>query len=322
MRRASRQAVEAFFGQTLVGEFELIDFLGAGSHADVFLARQRSVQGRRVAVKLLSYLYLSLPEADGRRAAVAMAREAELLGALHSPCFVTIYSTGVAPDRRPFIAMELAEGPTLSQFVASRPPYGEVVVALRQWAEGLAELHARGWVHRDVTPANCVVGESILHSVRVLTYDLGTATALTERPDRFTVGWDKERPPGTPAYMAPEQAQGAPVDGRADQFALAAIAYEWLTGARPIVNDAGRVASALDYLRGDGALPHRPLSALRPDLPPQVGEVVERALARDPQRRYPDIRQFVDDLGLTLAGAEPTRSSASVWGWLRGRLRR
>ena len=306
MRRVSRQAVQAQFGHVLAGEFEIIDFLGSGSHAEVFLARQRSVSGRRVAVKMLSTLYLSLPESDGRRAAAAMMREADLLGAMHSPCFVHIYSTGAANDGRPFIAMELAEGPTLTEVMAAKPPrhYHDIIAVFRQWAEGLAELHARGWVHRDVTPNNCVVGESILHSVRVLTYDMGTATPLTERPDRFGVGWEKDRPPGTPAYMAPEQAAGNAIDGRADQFSLASIAYEWLTGQRTQPHDVQRVAPVLEYLRSDAPLPAKPLHALRKDLPKDVAAAIHQGLHRDPAKRFADIRDFVEALATSLEGMD------------------
>ena len=299
IRRASRPAVEAQIGQIIDGDFEIIDSLGAGSHADVFLARQRSVGGRRLAIKMLSYLYLSLPEADGRRAAAAMLKEAELLGHLQSPCFVKVYRTGFATDRRPYIALELAEGPTLAQVFAFKPAWEphHMLTVLRQWADGLAELHARGWVHRDVTPANCIVGESILHGVRVLTYDLGTATALTERPDRFAVGWLKEHPPGTTAYMAPEQALGNTVDTRADQFALACIAYEWLTGARAVPADASRANQVLEYLRSDSPIAKVPVSEFRKGFPRAVDDVFAQALHRDPARRFSEIRQFINALG-------------------------
>ena len=251
---------------------------------------------------MLSTHYLSLPESDGRRATAALKREADLLGALHSPCFVQIYSTGLAADGRPFIAMELAEGPTLAQVMVAKPPmhYQDIIFVFRQWGEGLAELHARGWVHRDVTPNNCVIGESILHSVRVLTYDLGTATPLAERPDRFGVGWEKERPPGTPAYMAPEQAAGHAVDGRIDQFSLASIAYEWLTGHRAVPSDSQRASQVLEYLRGTEPIPHKPLHTLRRDLPSEVVTAVHRALQRDPAQRFDDIRAFVEALAIGL----------------------
>ncbi|MBM4342863.1 MAG: serine/threonine protein kinase [Deltaproteobacteria bacterium] len=322
IRRASRPAVEALFGQVVDGEFEILDTLGAGSHADVFLARQRSVGGRRLAIKMLSYLYLSLPEADGRRAAAAMLREAELLGHLQSPCFVKVYRTGSLPDRRPYIAMELAEGPTLQQVMASKPSWepAQMVAVLRQWAEGLAELHARGWVHRDVTPANCVVGESINHGMRVQTYDLGTASALAGRPDRFAVGWEKERPPGTPAYMSPEQALGQVVDARADQFALALIAFEWLAGARAIPADASRASVVLDYLRGDGPIPHQPLRTFRSEMPRAVDDVFARALHRDPAHRYADTRGFVNELANHLPGTRSVFTDPSLFGRLLGRL--
>jgi serine/threonine protein kinase len=290
-----RAEVDPLVGTVLDGDFEVVQLIGSGSHADVYQSRQKSVGQRVVALKVLSRLYLGLPEGDRRRAATMLQREGELLGGLHSSCFVDVYRAGTLADGRPYIAIEYAEGPTLSHLLqgSQRLDLDALVELLHQWADGLAELHERGWIHRDVTPANAVIATTAQGIQRLMTYDLGTATQRTERADRFRVGHDKDRPPGTPAYMSPEQAAGAVIDGRSDQFALASIAYEALAGTRAVVVNASGLMPLLEYLRGTGPIPTQPLHTLRDDLPPEVEAVLLRALDRDPARRYADVRSFV-----------------------------
>jgi serine/threonine-protein kinase len=142
---------------------------------------------------------------------------------------------------------------------------------------------------------------------------LGTATQVQEKADRFRIGWDKENPAGTPAYMAPEQARGDTVDGRADQYSLGCIAYELLTGQRPLGNQGVRAAEVLEFLRSDRPIPHQPLGNLRADLPAEVEAAVHRALARSPDQRHGNIRQF----GQSLAQALHVGSAPGQTWWSR-----
>ena len=299
-------------GTVIDGDFEVVRLLGGGSHADVYQASQRSVGNRTVALKILSRLYLGLNESDVRRAAASLLGEADLLGGLHAACFVDVYRTGVLADKRPYIALEFAEGKTLASLTAEgeRLPLAQVVDLLHQWAEGLAELHARGWVHRDLTPANVAVSETVFGTQRIQTYDFGTATQISSRADRHRVGYDRDRPAGTPAYMSPEQAAGGVVDGRSDQYALAAIAYELLTGLRPLVVETQGAAAQLDALRGTAPIPSKPLGPLRPDLPKAVEQAIHTALDRDPDRRHASVQRFVQVLERAARGvveAAPSR---------------
>lgn len=302
-RRTSRVDIDPLLGCVIDGDFEVVRLIGTGSHADVYLARQRSVGQRTVAVKVLGRLFQQLSEGDRRRGVQTLQREGDLLGGLHAACFVDVYRAGMVQEGRPYIALEFAEGKTLVQVAREKPALDQVVDLLHQWAEGLAELHERGWVHRDVTPANAVVAETVFGTQRLMTYDLGTATQATGRPDRFRAGWERERPPGTAAYMSPEQAAGAVVDGRSDQFALAAIGFEALAGVRHIMVPTPGLPALLEYLRSGGEIPVESLHALRPDLPPAVGDVLHRALSREPERRFPDVRQFAEALVQAAHGA-------------------
>ena len=294
-RRSSRSGLDQMVGQLVDGEFEIVKAIGTGSHADVYLARQRSLGNREVALKVLSRLYLTLPEPDFRRAAQALQREGQLLGELHAGCFVDVYRAGILADQRPYIALEHVAGKMLSEVPdPARPPEPEMIIdLLHQWADGLAELHARGWVHRDVTPRNAMIEVTSFGTRRLMTYDFGTATQITGRPDRFRTGWDRDRPAGTATYMSPEQASGGVVDGHSDQFALGAIAYELLCGARAVRAEGTSAAAVLNYLRGQGPIPVQPLAELRPDLPAAVCNVVHAALDRNPERRFDDVEGFV-----------------------------
>jgi len=308
-----RASVAAATGTVLGGDYELVALLGSGSHADVFSARQLSAGQGLVAVKVLSPLYLSLPEGDFRKAAAGLRREGELLASLTSPCFVRIVGAGEAPDRRPYVAMELAEGPTLGAWLQSgERPLRQVAEVIRQWAHGLGEMHRLGWVHRDVSPANSVVMARGPYGSQLRSYDLGTATQVSDRPDRFRVGFDRDRPAGTPAYMSPEQATGGVVTGRADQFSLAAIAYEALAGRRVVPAESTRAAQVLAFLRGSEAIPAVPLAELRPDLPDTVSQVVDRALQRDPGLRFATVEAFANALAEALATTQ-VNGAASLW---------
>ncbi len=293
-RRAESDPV---IGTVIDGDFHVDSLIGVGSHADVFAGHQRSVGDRPVAIKILSRPYLNLREPDFRRASQALLREGELLGMLHASCFVDVYRTGILADERPYLAMEYAEGDTLATLAVEQSPLPVALVIDigLQAAEGLAELHQLGFVHRDVTPANLIVCRSALGHVRLKNYDFGTVTKMSPRADRYRVGYDPEHPLGTPAYMSPEQAQAGVIDGRSDQFALASVLFELLVGYRPVQVEATGPRAVLDHLRSNGPIPVQPLVASA-DVPTPVVDAVLKALSRDPGARFDVIDDFAKQL--------------------------
>jgi eukaryotic-like serine/threonine-protein kinase len=284
MTSSRRDVVSALQVGTLVaGKYRIADegVLGTGGMGTVVAATDVQV-GRKVALKFLK------PEASGSDEAVArFVREARAAACLRSEHAVRIIEAGT-DGGVPFIAMERLEGADLGRFTAARGgslPPSEAVGYLLQAAEALAEAHAQGIVHRDLTPANLFVARRPDGTPLVKVLDFGIsklsaeATSISLRLTRATVLV------GTPAYMAPEQMVGAAdVDGRADIWSLGVILYELLSGKPPF-----QAPSFIELCLKVTNEPHLPLARARAGLPPGLCAVVERCLMKAPARRFPDI---------------------------------
>jgi eukaryotic-like serine/threonine-protein kinase len=272
--------------------------LARGGMGEVYRAIDDTL-GREVAVKVLAERYAQDESVRNRftREALAAAR---LSG---EPNTVTIFDVGEWNDR-PFIVMELLGGRSLEEVVlrdgALEP--GRALAWLEEAARALDAAHARGVVHRDVKPANLLLdGEGHVH---VADFGIATAAGL----DSFT------RPGtvlGTAGYLAPEQAQGERATPATDRYALAVVAFELLTGSRPFEADSP-TAEASAHVHA----PIPSISRRRPDLPPELDGCFDRALAKDPGKRFESCGAFVHalrdaldrDAGATrvMASTEPT----------------
>jgi hypothetical protein len=216
-------------------------------------------------------------------------REAQAAGALDHPAIVTIYDADEDPAAgTPFIAMEYVPGRTLRDLLQKegRLAPERAVAMIGDVAEALHVAHSAGVVHRDIKPANILVRETD-GAVKIADFGVArlAASDLTQSGASL----------GSPAYMAPEQIRGGAVDGRSDLFALAAIFYESLAGRRPF---DGEDLSALAY-----AVVHQnvvPISRLVPGATGGLDRFFERALAKDPEDRFPDGRAFAEALRKTL----------------------
>ncbi|MDQ3697644.1 MAG: protein kinase [Gemmatimonadota bacterium] len=276
--------------------------IGRGGMAIVYRATDVRLR-RRVAVKVL-------PPELAYRADVRtrFLREAETAAQLNHPNIVPIYSV----DERAgivFFVMTLVDGETVGQRLAreGRLPAAEALRITRDVADALLYAHRRGVVHRDIKPDNILLDRT---EGRVLVTDFGIARAA-EADSRLTVTGVAV---GTPAYMSPEQAMGArDVDGRSDQYALGVVAYQMLAGRTPF--EAANTPAML--MKHVGERP-RPVAELRPDAPPALAAAVMRALAKQPEHRWPDAGAFRDALagGTAGGGAEmvPAAESAAVPG--------
>src|SRR5215470_16657733 len=212
-----------------VGPYEIVSSLGAGGMGEVYRARDTRL-AREAAVKVLPGELAGDAERLGR-----FEREARSASALNHPNIITIYEVGSA-DSVSYIAMELVEGRTLREILASGPmPVRRLLPVAAQIADGLAKAHEAGIVHRDLKPENVMVNKDGF--VKIL--DFGLAKLATPANDGnsqlATLAGPGTRPGmvlGTVGYMSPEQASGEAIDFRSDQFSLGSILYEMATGKR------------------------------------------------------------------------------------------
>jgi predicted Ser/Thr protein kinase len=274
-------------GKILDGRYRLLRRLGAGGMGTVFLAEDERL-GRRVAVKRL---HADSPEETARR----FEREARLGAMLNHPNLVSVYDT-FSDGEDVLIVMEYVDGSTLAEELRrdalDRPRALEV---LRGVAAALDHAHAQGVVHRDVKPANILLGPGGV----VKLADLGIATAAEQthitRPGTML---------GSPSYMAPEQIDGRPVTPAVDVYALAAVAFEALGGrkARPggtPLEIAHRVVSE----------PPPDVREAWPDAPPGVAEVLKAGMAPDPADRPATCGELLRRLDEAIRADEPTAAT-------------
>jgi hypothetical protein len=247
---------------------------------------------RSVAVKVLAPHLVWEKESVER-----FVREARSAAKLKHPGIVTIYDVGQEGGWYYFV-MEYLEGEMLTAVIEQRGPLppDEAVRILRPLADALDYAHHRGLVHRDIKPGNVHIG---LEEHVTLT-DFGIARAAQE--SRLTATGTIV---GTPEYMSPEQVRGLTADARSDQYSLAVVAYEMLSGRVPFEAD-----STLALLHMVAYEPPPPIHEVRADLPVGVQTVLARALAKQPGDRYATAREFVDALERAMAGEEVAESLA------------
>ncbi|MCA9664601.1 MAG: protein kinase [Myxococcales bacterium] len=272
-------------GRVIDGRYELERRIGVGGMGEVWRAKHLRLP-QHVAVKVLKHAGQQPPESLLR-----FRREAEVASKLAHPHIIRALDWGELDDGVPYLVLELLTGMSLREALDGRPmPVARAVDVARQVASGLSAAHREGIVHRDLKPENvylCDDGTGEWH-IKLLDFGISkmhtAATALTREHAVF----------GTPHYMAPEQADGhsGDVDARADQYALAVITYEMLTGGPPF-RDETRPLQLL-YKVVHEAPPA--LGSLRPDLPAALVQVVERAMAKEPGARYETVNDFANDL--------------------------
>ncbi len=261
-----------------IGRYEILDELGRGAMGVVYRARDPSI-GRLIAIKTIRLRELSDP-VESERLRERLRREAHSAGILSHPGIVVVYDVGQEGDLA-YIAMELVAGRSLESLLADRQPPSQQMILniLRQTAAALDYAHKKGIVHRDIKPANILISEDGIVKIT----DFGVAKISSSH--QLTVAGTVL---GTPNYMSPEQIEGKPVDGRADQFALGVIAYEMLTGKKPFTGE--QLTAVLYKIVAE---PPRPPQEVNPTLPWPVSLVLNRALAKKADERYPSCTEFI-----------------------------
>ncbi len=278
-------------GLVLGGAYRLVGCIGEGGMGAVYEAHHMRMQ-KRVAVKLLHRWKARHEDALER-----FHREAMIASRLGHPHLVNVVDFGTSTGGDPYLVMEFLEGEDLDRRLrrTGRMSVQTAMLIARQAASAVAAVHAKGVVHRDLKPANLflvqVPGEPDF--VKVLDFGVSKMRAVQTKLT------DASRTLGTPQYMSPEQAGGTPddVDHRTDQWALACIVWEMLSGQAPFAaEDTNTVFYRLINL------PPPPLAQLVPNLPAGVEQVLLQALSKSPADRYPSIRAFSRALEAAVVG--------------------
>jgi tetratricopeptide (TPR) repeat protein/predicted Ser/Thr protein kinase len=288
-----------------VAGYEVLEELGHGGMGIVYKARQQGLK-RLVALKML---LAGQPVRDDLLA--RFRREAEALARLRHPNIVQVYEID-EHNGRPYFALEFVEGGSLSRQLAAGPPAAHAAAhTVETLARAIHAAHDQGIIHRDLKPGNVLLTVDGTPKIA----DFGLAKQL----DGANLQTQTGAILGTPAYMAPEQAQGAirQIGPPTDVYSLGAILYEMLTGRPPF--EAPEMLALLEQVRL--AEPARP-SSLRPQVPRDLETVCLKCLEKVPGRRYASAAELADDLARFCAG-EPVRARpVSPLGRLRGWVRR
>jgi Tol biopolymer transport system component len=275
-----------------LGPYEILSPLGHGGMGEVYKARDSRLN-RVVALKVLADSAALDPERRDR-----FEREARAVAALNHPHIVTIHSVETV-EGVPLLTMELVEGRALSEVIPkgglALAEFLKIAIAV---SEAVAAAHQKGITHRDLKPGNVMVGERE-HGGRIKVLDFGLAKLADASHDPGATtntipapaATEEGRILGTAAYMSPEQAEGKPVDARSDLFSLGAMFYEMATGQRPFTGDT--TISIISSIVKDTPTP---ITELNPSLPRDLGRIIRRALAKDPERRYQSAKDLRNDL--------------------------
>jgi serine/threonine protein kinase len=279
-------------GKLLDGRYLVESQLGRGGIGVVYLARDTKLMDKRVVVKvLLDQFGDDDTEHWVRR---KFREEIEALARIDHPGVVGVMHAGELADGRPFIVMQYIEGGSLRASMKQGPmAFARVASILRQVGHALGSAHGRGIIHRDLKPDNIMLQSLEGGEEYVRLIDFGIASV---QDSQAAAEATSTRVAGTVFYMAPEQLEGRPSPA-SDIFAIAVLAYEMLTGARPF--NPKSPYEVLEKLRE--GVRTRP-SQLRPDLPGEAEEVILRALSYDEAARPASAREFVDALARALGG--------------------
>jgi serine/threonine protein kinase len=268
-----------------IGRYEIKAELGRGGMATVYRAYDPR-SDREVAIKVLPVEMLH--DAQFR---VRFEREAKTIAMLEHPAIVPVYDFG-EENGQPYFVMRFMTGGSLSDRIKQGPiPIQEAASIFEHLAPALDEAHSKGIIHRDLKPGNILFDQYKESYVS----DFGIAK-LSESQTNVT----GSSIIGTPAYMSPEQAQGEGIDGRSDIYGMGVILFEMLTGTQPYHGDTP-MSVVLKHITEP--VPH--IMDVRPDLPPAVEQIIETAMAKDRDQRFPTVKAMAEALSAVARGESP-----------------
>ncbi len=275
-----------------LGDYDLIEVLGRGGMGTVYRAEHRRL-GKSVAIKVLPAERVHDPASVSR-----FEREMRAVGQLDHPHIVQAYDAREEQGTH-FLVMQLVRGVDVAAIVQRHGPLRvpDACEIVRQAALGLQYAHERGLVHRDIKPSNLLLAQNGI--VKILDMGLALLSCDTHQGELTSTGEIM----GTLDYIAPEQiASTHHVDIRADLYSLGCTLFKLLTGIAPFAGPAS--SNPLQKMRAHEREAPPPLTSLRPDLPAEVGAIVERLLAKDPDARYQTPQELADAIQPLCDGAE------------------
>ena len=278
----------------MLGRYQVEKELGKGAMGVVYLGRDPKIN-RVVAIKTMA-LSQEFDEDELVEVKERFFREAETAGRLNHPNIVTIFDAGEEHDLA-YIAMEFLKGKDLVP--QTKPdallPLPQVASIVARVAEALAYAHGNNVVHRDIKPAN-IMYEAASDQVKVTDFGIARITDSSKTKTGMVLG--------TPSYMSPEQLAGKKIDGRSDLFSLGVTLYQLCCGKLPFTGES--MAQLMFKIANE---PHEDILRVRPDVPPALAAIIDRALAKDITQRYQDGNEMARDLRDCLqagaAGAKP-----------------
>ncbi len=292
-----------------LGSYRLVERLGQGGMGEVWRAKHRLL-ARPAAVKLIRSGNVQGSEDAIRR----FEREAQVTAALSSPHTVQLFDFGVADDGSFYYVMELLDGLDLQRLVERYGPLPpeRAIYLLRQVCQSLSEAESHGLVHRDIKPANLFVcrygGEHDF--VKVLDFGIAKGTPELTETGAIAIGFTLDNiVQGTPAYIAPEQAMGSPVDSRADIYATGCVAYFMLTG-KPVFAGETPMAVLVQHAKTE---PPAPSASSELPIPPALDQLILECLAKSPADRPQSARALAQRLA-EISGPNPwSEERARAW---------
>jgi serine/threonine protein kinase len=282
-----------------IGRYTIEGLLGRGAMGSVYKAFDPLIE-RTVAIKVIEVSATTAPDAVSQHESyLRFLREAQTAGALSSPYIVTIYDIGQYEDSY-YIAMEYVAGGTLLQKVKQQPPMAldDVLEIICHVCEALSHAHAKGIIHRDIKPSNIMIGND--QEVKVTDFGLARfqSSPLLTQANIMS---------GTPHYMAPEQYSTNQIDHTVDIYAIGSVCFEMLTYRNAFPADT---IPALAYRVVNEPLP-KP-SALNPQIPPQLDDILAKAMAKTPAARYPHCLDLERDLCQVISPAHSWHQPSRV----------